>query len=92
MDGFWDLFWWFFWAFAFVAYLIVLFSILVDIFRDHTLNGWLKAVWILFLVFVPFITGLVYIIARGKGMAERMGGGSGGQALHTAQDDYYSSS
>jgi hypothetical protein len=89
MDGFWDLFWWFFWAFAFVAYLIVLFSILVDVFRDHTLNGWLKAVWILFLVFVPFITGLVYVITRGRGMAERMGGGiGGGEPLHTSQSDY----
>ncbi len=67
----------------------MLFSILVDVFRDHTLNGWLKAVWLIFLVLVPFITGIVYVITRGKGMAERMGGDSGGQSLHTAQDDFY---
>jgi len=73
MGGFWDLFWWFFWVFVFVTYLIVLFSIIVDVFRDHTLNGWLKAVWLIFLIFVPFLTGVVYVIARGKGMAERMG-------------------
>jgi hypothetical protein len=67
----WDLLWVFFWAFAFVAYLVALFSIIGDIFRDRNLNGFLKAVWLLFLVFLPFLTALVYLIARGKGMAER---------------------
>ena len=62
---------WFFWVFVFVAYLMVLFSIIGDIFRDHTLNGWLKAIWILFLIFVPFLTALVYLIARGPGMQKR---------------------
>jgi glycopeptide antibiotics resistance protein len=91
MDGFWDLFWWAFWAFVFVAYLIVLFWIVVDLFRDHTLNGWLKAVWLIFLVFVPFITGLVYIVTRGRAMAERSGDGiGGGEPLHTSQSDFFS--
>ena len=67
----WDVFWFYFWIFAYIAYLFVLVYIIIDVFRDHTLNGWLKAVWILFLVFVPWITALVYLIARGKGMAER---------------------
>jgi len=71
MYTFWEVVWLFFWGFAFVAYLTVLFSIVSDIFRDHTLNGWLKALWIIFLVFLPFITALVYLIARGTGMAER---------------------
>ncbi|NYE20905.1 SHOCT domain-containing protein [Microbacterium immunditiarum] len=77
---------WFFWVFVFVAYLMVLFSILTDIFRDHTLNGWLKAVWIIFLVFVPFLTALVYLIARGSSMQER----SMAQArqLRQHQDEY----
>jgi len=69
--SFWEVIWLFFWGFAFVAYLTVLFSIVSDIFRDRTLNGGLKAVWIIFLVFLPFITALVYMIARGTGMAER---------------------
>lgn len=86
MDSFWELFWWFFWVYVFIAYLMVLFSIVVDIFRDHTLNGWLKAVWVIFLVFVPFLTALVYLIARGKGMSERSGREA--QQLRTAQDDY----
>ena len=67
----WDVFWFYFWIFAYIAYLFVLVYIIIDVFRDHSLNGWLKAVWILFLVFVPWITALVYLIARGKGMAER---------------------
>ncbi|MFI0433120.1 MAG: SHOCT domain-containing protein [Candidatus Nanopelagicales bacterium] len=58
-------------VFAFVAYLFILFFILTDLFRDHKLSGWWKAIWILFLVFFPFITALVYLIFRGKGMGER---------------------
>ena len=71
LEATWDIIWFFFWTFAFIAYLMVLFSIIGDIFRDPTLNGWGKAAWMLFLVFVPFLTALIYLIARGKGMAER---------------------
>ncbi|GAA3688554.1 SHOCT domain-containing protein [Arthrobacter ginkgonis] len=70
-EDFWDIVWWFIWVFAFVAYLYALFAIISDLFRDHTLNGWLKALWLIFLVFVPFLTALIYLIARGRGMAER---------------------
>jgi len=70
-SSFWDWFWFFLWMFAYIAYLWVLISIVIDLFRDRELNGWWKAVWIVFLVFVPFLTGLVYLIARGRGMAER---------------------
>lgn len=69
--NFWDLIWWFLWAFAFIAYLFALFAIVGDLFRDSKLSGWWKAVWIFFLIFVPFLTALVYLIARGNGMAER---------------------
>ena len=74
-QGFWgsfgDLIWWFLWAFVFFTYLMALFVVIGDLFRDHKLNGWWKAVWIIFLIFVPFLTLLVYLIARGKGMSER---------------------
>ncbi|WP_179150849.1 SHOCT domain-containing protein [Leifsonia sp. NCR5] len=70
-DNFWNIIWLFFWSFAFIAYLFALFSIVGDLFRDHKLNGWWKALWIIFLIFVPFLTALVYLIARGPGMAER---------------------
>ena len=69
---FWGFVWLFFWGFALVAYLFTIFSVLADLFRDRALNGWLKALWILFLIFVPFLTVLVYVIARGRGMVERM--------------------
>jgi hypothetical protein len=70
-NNFWDVVWFGFWIFAFTAYLFALFSIIADLFRDKELNGWWKAVWIIFLVFVPFLTALVYVIARGRGMSER---------------------
>ena len=71
-EKFWDVFWWFIYVYAFFAFLFALFTIIGDIFRDKELNGWLKAVWILFLAFLPFLSVLVYLIARGKGMADRM--------------------
>lgn len=70
-ENFWDLIWWFLWIFAFTAYLFALFAIIGDLFRDPKMNGWGKAIWIIFLLFVPFLTALVYLIARGNGMAER---------------------
>lgn len=62
---------WMLWAVIFISYLFALFAIISDLFRDHTLNGWWKAVWVLFLIFLPLATALVYLIARGKGMSER---------------------
>ena len=70
-ESLWAGIWWVFTAFIFVAYLMVLFGIIVDLFRDRRLGGLAKAIWILFLVFFPFITALVYLIARGRGMNER---------------------
>ncbi|KUF06987.1 PLDc N-terminal domain-containing protein [Leucobacter sp. G161] len=59
------------WAVVFISYLFALFAIITDLFRDHTLSGWWKALWALFLIFLPFVTALVYLIARGEGMAAR---------------------
>jgi hypothetical protein len=71
LSSIWDVFWFYFMIFAYIAYLFVLVYILIDIFRDHTLNGWLKALWVLLLVFVPWLTAIVYLIVRGKSMSER---------------------
>jgi ABC-type multidrug transport system fused ATPase/permease subunit len=57
--------------FLFVIWICLLFTIITDLFRDHQMSGWAKAVWLLFLVFIPFLTGLVYLIARGSGMRDR---------------------
>lgn len=70
-DNFWNVFWVFFWTFAFFAYLIVLFRVVVDLFQDARLSGWWKALWVLCICFVPFLTVLVYLLARGEGMAAR---------------------
>ena len=71
MDSFWDFFWFTISFFLLMAYLVVLFQILTDLFRDKDVSGWLKAVWVFFLIFIPLLTSLVYLIARGQGMAER---------------------
>ena len=81
MDSFWDLFWWFFWIYVWVALLMILFSIVVDIFRDHSLNGWGKALWIVFLIFVPFLAILVYMIARARHGGALQPGRCGGPHL-----------
>ncbi len=57
--------------FFFVIWIWILIVILSDLFRDHELSGWWKAVWVLFLVFIPFLTALIYLIARGSGMRDR---------------------
>jgi len=69
--GFWDFLWLMIWGFFFILYLMVLFQIIVDIFRDSSLSGGMKAVWLVALFIVPAITAIIYIIARGKGMNER---------------------
>src|SRR5512133_4029661 len=69
--SFWQIVWFILISFAFVAYLMVLFSILGDLFRDRDTSGWVKAVWIIALIVFPFLTALVYVIARGQGMAQR---------------------
>jgi hypothetical protein len=57
--------------FLFVVWIWILFTIITDLFRDHEMSGWAKAAWILFLVFIPFLTGLIYLIVRGSGMRDR---------------------
>lgn len=68
----WDFLWHFLIIFAWIAYLLVLFQILTDLlWRDHKTSGWIKAIWVIFLIAFPWLTALVYLIARGQGMSER---------------------
>jgi hypothetical protein len=69
--SFWNVLWLIFISFAFVAYLMVMFLILSDLFRDRDTSGLAKAAWVIGLLFLPLLTALVYLIARGGGMAER---------------------
>ena len=89
VDTFWDFLWLILITFAFVAYLMLLFSIIGVLFRDHKLSGWWKAVWVFFLIFVPFLTALIYLIARGNGMAQRSLAAA--QTMKTEQDAYIKS-
>lgn len=84
--GFWDFFWLMVWAFIFVSYLIVLFQVVVDIFRDPELNGWARAVWLVALLITAPITALVYVIARGRGMSQRQQASA--NASRAAAEDY----
>ena len=86
MEGFWEFFWFIFVCFAFVAYLTVLFSIITDLFRDRDTSGWVKAIWIFFLFFVPFLSALIYLIVNSDGMAKRSMAAA--QQVKHAQDTY----
>jgi hypothetical protein len=66
-----DIFWSILWFYFLFLWIMVMFHILGDLFRDHTLSAVTKTLWVLFLVFLPFLAALVYLLTRGKGMAER---------------------
>lgn len=83
---FWSYFWLLVWWFFFIAYLMVLFQIFGDLFRDDELGGFAKAMWVLFLIFIPIVASLVYLISRGKGMAMRAG--KRNAEMVAAQEDY----
>jgi hypothetical protein len=84
--SFWDIVWFIFITWAFVAYLMVMFRIIGDIFRDDDMSGWGKAAWCFLLVFFPFITALVYLGVRGRSMVERSARAS---AERQRQQDQY---
>jgi hypothetical protein len=67
LGAFWTLLWLFIW----VMWIVVLIRILADIFRSHDLGGWGKALWLIFVILLPFLGAFVYLIARGQGMADR---------------------
>ncbi|MDU0314165.1 SHOCT domain-containing protein [Phycicoccus sp. M110.8] len=69
--SFWDIVWFIFITYALVAYLMVMFSIVVDLVRDKGTSGVAKALWVVFLIFMPFLAPVVYLIARGWGMSDR---------------------
>ena len=71
MSNFWDVVVLMVSTFLFVAYLIILFHVIVDLLRDDKMGGGSKALWIIALLFVPLLASLVYVLVRGSGMAER---------------------
>jgi len=71
MSNFWDTVVLMISTFFFIAYLIIMFQIVVDLFRDSELGGGSKVLWVIGLIFLPVLTAIIYIIARGRGMATR---------------------
>ena len=65
-----NLFWTMLYIFFFVIWIWVLISVLIDIFRSHDLSGWGKALWLIFVVFLPLLGVLAYVIVRGDKMHE----------------------
>ena len=57
--------------FLFIVWVWILFTIITDLFRDHEMSGWAKGLWIILLVFIPYLTALVYLIINGSDMRER---------------------
>jgi hypothetical protein len=71
MSNFWDVVLLMLSMFMLVAYLLILFQIVLDLFRDPELGGVTKVLWMIGLFILPVLTAIVYIIARGRGMADR---------------------
>lgn len=66
-----DFLWYLIAFFFFVIYFMMIFTVIGDLFRSPDMSGWIKALWIIVLLFIPLITMLVYVIARGSGMSDR---------------------
>ena len=69
--SFWDVFISIFWFMLLFAWIMILFRILADIFRDHSLSGWAKALWVIHIILFPWLGVLIYLIVRGRSMNER---------------------
>jgi hypothetical protein len=66
-----NLFWTMLWLFLWILWIFLLFRIIIDVFRDDEMGGWGKAGWVIFLIVLPFLGVLVYLIARGGSMHKR---------------------
>ncbi|MFJ6755607.1 MULTISPECIES: SHOCT domain-containing protein [unclassified Streptomyces] len=66
-----NIFWTMLWLFLWIMWFFLLFKVITDLFRDHSLSGWAKAGWLIFVLLLPFLGVFVYLIARGRSMGER---------------------
>jgi ABC-type Fe3+ transport system permease subunit len=71
LDSLWDVIVWTFWFMLLVAWIWLLISIFSDLFRDHELGGWAKALWTFLLLILPWLGVLIYLIVRGNSMNQR---------------------
>ena len=72
--------------FAWIIWFWLLITVFADLFRRHDISGWVKALWIIFVIILPFLGVLVYLIAESHGMAER--NQKQAQAAQSQFDDY----
>jgi hypothetical protein len=75
--------------FAWVAWLLILFRVIADVFRRHDTSGWSKAAWLVFVIVLPFLGVLIYLIANGDEMGKR--DMEQARAARTEMDDYVKS-
>lgn len=80
-----DLFWTFLMIFLFVVWIWILISVFIDLFRTD-MSGWFKALWVLFIIFLPLLGVLAYLIVHGSDMQQRAMDHAVSQKK--AQDDY----
>ncbi|MET9464829.1 SHOCT domain-containing protein [Streptomyces sp. NPDC006544] len=66
-----NLFWTMLYLFLWVVWFFLLFKVITDLFRDHELNGWAKAGWLILVIVLPYLGVFIYLIARGRSMGER---------------------
>lgn len=71
INTFWEVLLWSFWIFVWISAIIIWFRCLVDLFGDSSASGATKVIWALVLVLLPWIGALIYLLVRGRGMAER---------------------
>jgi hypothetical protein len=83
---FWNLFWDILIIFTWVIFIWIAITVLIDVFRRHDISGWGKAAWVVFVVIVPWIGVLAYLIVNHDGMAERRM--KEAQAAQSQFDDY----
>ena len=81
-----SIFWTMLEFFALIIWIFILFTVVIDLFRSHDVGGGAKAVWLIFILFLPLIGVLVYLIVRGGGMHERQV--QQAQAQQKAFDEY----
>jgi hypothetical protein len=86
---FWDALWTIFIFFLWILWFFLLFKIVFDVFRRHDIGGGKKVVWLLFILFLPFLGAFAYIVANGDGIAQR--DAERAQAAQTQFNDYVQS-
>src|SRR5918994_1187145 len=85
-NDFWEVLLWTFWIFIWISAVMVWFRCVFDLFSDSTLSGWAKAGWSILMIFLPWLGALIYLIARGRSMADRQ---MASMAQHQASQDEY---